>query len=89
VTLVFDYNIEAELFPASGGKFRRQRIKYRRFTTAASAIRFVMEEIPTEFLPGTQLEVDEERFDVNGIRQLYESAEYPLVRRAAAPSTQE
>jgi hypothetical protein len=28
------------------------------------------------------LEVDERRFDSSGIRQLYESPDYPLTRRA-------
>jgi hypothetical protein len=34
------------------------------------------------FFGGAYLEVDGERFDANGIRQLYESDTYPLRRRA-------
>jgi len=41
-----------------------------------------MEELPPELLPGACLEVDEEIFDRDDILRLYESDEYPLVRRA-------
>jgi hypothetical protein len=40
-----------------------------------------MEELPSEFLLGTYLEVEEERFNGKQIRLLYESKEYPLPRR--------
>ncbi len=80
----FDYRAEAELFPKRYRKPRRHPIGYRRFTHAADAIRFAIEELPPEFLMGALLEVDEERYDVHGIRRLYESLDYPLVRRAAA-----
>jgi glycine/D-amino acid oxidase-like deaminating enzyme len=55
---------------------------YGRFARAADAIRFAMEELPPELLPGACLEVDEEIFDRDDILRLYESDEYPLVRRA-------
>ena len=55
---------------------------YRRFARAADAIRFAMEDLPPELLVGAYLEVEQGRFDDEGIRQLYESADYPLVRRA-------
>ena len=36
-------------------------------------------------LNGAYLQVEEARFDQNGIRTLYDSAEFPLARRAPEP----
>jgi hypothetical protein len=80
----FDYNTSAELFAARSRLPRRQAIEYRRFGSAAEAIRFAIEELPPELLAGAYLEVDEERFDGKAIRQLYDSADYPLARSAPA-----
>jgi len=80
----FNYSTEAELFPTRNRGSRRRPIGYRRFAQAADAIRFAIEELPPEFLLGAFLEVDEDRFDSKGIRRLYDSADYPLARRAAA-----
>lgn len=80
----FDYGAAAELF------LRRQKARmmgaatYMRFVAAAEAIRYAVEEIPVSSFPGTFLEVNEERFDSNGIRRLYDSAQYPLSRRPVA-----
>jgi len=78
--VAFDYNREAELFPARTRKSRGKSFGYQRFERAADAIQFAMEVLPAQSLAGAYLEVDEQRFDAEGIRLLYESPEYPLIR---------
>lgn len=78
----FNYSAEAELFPSPLRASRRRPVGYRRFASAAEAIRFAIEDLAPESLAGAYLEVDEERFDSRGIRRLYESSDYPLERRA-------
>lgn len=76
----FDYTAEAELFPTRSWKARSRGVTYKRFEDAAEAVRFAIEELPSECLLGTYLEVEEERFDSRGIRRLYDSTNYPLPR---------
>lgn len=76
----FDYGAPAELFPTRSHKGNRP-MGYRRFTSAAAAIQFAIEELSPELLVGAQLEVDEQRFDREGIRRLYDDSKYPLSRR--------
>ena len=86
----FDYDVVAELFavgdvvallPAKPRRVRRLPIGYGRFARAAYAIRFAIEELPADLLSDTCLRVDQQMFDGDGIRQLYDSQSYPLVRR--------
>ena len=75
----FDYAAPADLFPARSRGHRP--IGYRRFDTAAEAIRYAVEQLPIEFLDGTVLEAGDERVDGTGIRYLYESKDYPLSKK--------
>ena len=75
----FNYNAPADLFPARS-KAGRRPVGYRRFSTAAEAIRFAVEQMPFGFLDGTILEIESVRVDGAGIRVLYESVDYPLVK---------
>ena len=77
----FSFNTSAELFPAAIRKKKRAGFAYRRFGTAAEAVRFAIEELPADSLNGAYLQVEEARFDQNGIRSLYESEAFPLPRR--------
>ena len=79
----FDYNASAELFP-SRGKKNSGGITYKRFSTAAEALRFAVEELPSRGLIGAYLEVDEVRYGFQEVRSLYENAAYPLKRRRTA-----
>lgn len=77
---VFNFSAPADLFPARS-KAGRRPVGYRRFATAAEAIRFAVEQMPVEFLDGTILESENERVDGARIMTLYASPEYPLVRK--------
>jgi hypothetical protein len=74
-----NYDAPAELFPCRI-KHGHGQIKYKRFETAAEAIRFVVEDVPASALHGAYLEVDEARFGRHEIQWLYDSAAYPLCR---------
>lgn len=74
----FNYDAPAELFPAPTRKTKKG--KYRRFDTAADAIRYVVEELPAPMVSGTILETENERLAGDAIRALYDSDDYPLKR---------
>src|SRR2546429_7796685 len=84
VAELFPTRSEAQLFPSRSRRRRREPVGYGRFARAADAIRFAIEELPSELLPEACLEVDEKIFDCHGILRLYESDGYPLARRATS-----
>lgn|SRR5690242_16089540 len=81
----FDYSAPAELF-LGARKSARSRPKcrptYKRFDTAAEALRFVIEGMPAAILPQAWLVVEEARFRSDELRYLYEGVGYPLARAA-------
>jgi hypothetical protein len=54
---------------------------YRRFATAAEAMRFVVEDFPALRTLGARTQVGDARYDSEDIRRLYEISDYPLRRR--------
>ena len=72
----FDYSAPAELFLAKPAKGSRE--KYRRFATAAEALRHAVEELRMPKAFGAWLEVGDERFDSSAIQRLYDADDYPL-----------
>ena len=76
----FDYDAPADFFAARSRKGGAMR--YRRFDTAAEAIRFAVEELPAPMLVGVYLQVEDERFDGDQIRDVYDSAACPFARAA-------
>jgi hypothetical protein len=80
----FDYDAAAELFPGRHKPRMIGAVTYKRFSAAGEAIRYAVEVLPASSFLGAFLEVNDERFNSNEIRRLYESVEYPLPRRGAA-----
>jgi hypothetical protein len=76
----FDYAAPAEMFMARAKFARRSPIAYRRFETAAEAIRFAVEQVHASLLVGAIMEVEEQRYDHRGIRELYDREAYPFAR---------
>jgi hypothetical protein len=74
----FDYAAPAELFPTRHKA--RTQMRYKRFETAAEAVRFAVEDVAATALHGAYLEVDEVRFGSEGIHALYDNAAFPLKR---------
>jgi hypothetical protein len=83
VTPKFDYTASAELYfcRVLG---RTQSMSYSHFDTAARAIEFAVEELGAVALRQISLEVDEQRFEQDEIRCLYDAVDYPPKRGNAS-----
>jgi len=77
----FDFNAPAELYP-SRSRRARGPFTYKRFDTAAEAVRFAFEDMQQGALLGATLEVNEQRYTEHDMRALYESEAFPLKRNA-------
>jgi hypothetical protein len=73
---LFNHHAPAELFLAK--PMKGSRTKYRRFATAAEAIRYAVEDLRTPRAFGAWLQVGDERFNSVEIQRLYDDGEYPL-----------
>lgn len=80
----FNYGSPAELFTGRGWGAGGRPMTYRRFATGADAIRFAIETLPAAVLVATVIQIDEDRFDSQQIREFYDSADYPLKRTPPA-----
>jgi hypothetical protein len=85
-TTAFDYRAPAELFMAKRKGGARQPLGYRRFATAAEAIRFAIEENQAVRALGAWMQVGDDRFDGEDIQRLYDSVDYPLRRQTSKRS---
>lgn len=83
--MTFEYGSPAELFMTKRKGGPRQRLGYRRFTTAAEAIRFAVEDFPAMRNLAAWVQVGDERFDSEDIHRLYERDDYPVRRRTSYP----
>ena len=82
-----NYRSEAGLYqPVQRGSKpgKAAPIGYKRFKTAADAIRFAIEQLPSYLLAGVSLEVGDDRYDARQVRELYYGA-YPLKRHHPRP----
>jgi hypothetical protein len=84
----FDFNAPAELFPSRNRKIAN-KVRYRRFDTAADAIRYAVEELPEPLLLGAYIEINESRLGHKDIRALYDSESYPLPKAAVVIAAEE
>jgi len=66
----FDYTAAAELFIAKRSGGPRGPLGYRRFASAAEAIRFAVEELPGARMLGAFMQVGDLRFDAAYARSI-------------------
>lgn len=81
---VADGRSQADAERARSRATYRNSLSYRRFASAAEAIRYAIEELLPAELGATVLVVDGDRHEPAAIRALYAAAAYPLRRRGGA-----
>lgn len=76
-----DWAAPAELY-SSVATFKTRNSRYMRFPTAAEAVRFAIEEMPSASLRALAIECGDNRHEGEAIRALYLGTDYPLQRLA-------
>jgi len=80
----FNSEAAADLYsPRRPGSARP--LNYQRFTSASEAIRFAVEGLPAAVLLGTYLEVEDQRYGAQEIRQLYELGRWHQIGETNVP----
>lgn len=74
-----DWTEPAELY-AQSGAFHGRNARYFRFSSAAEAIRFAIEDMPAAALRSMAVESGDNRYEGSEIRALYDAQDYPLER---------
>jgi hypothetical protein len=76
----FNYEMPGEFYSRRNQGMKPTGLTYQRFRTAAEAIRFAIEALPSAAFAGCMLEAGGERFGAKELRALYASPRYPLQR---------
>jgi hypothetical protein len=79
VNAALDWTEPAELYAVLGA-FHARNAQYFRFSSAAEAIRFAIEDMPAAALRGMAVESGDNRYEGQQIRALYDAQDYPLER---------
>jgi len=74
------YNLEASLYYAKHASSYRKALVLRRFASAAEAICFAVEDLPTKLLGGCSIEVEDSYYFGQEIRPLYDDHAFPSRR---------
>jgi hypothetical protein len=76
----FNYDMPGEFYSRKRQGSRLSGLSYQRFDTAAEAIRFAIEDLPSAEFTSCMLEANGERFGARELKALYASPRYPLQR---------
>ena len=75
-----NFDTPAELYSSRNHRAGRfSGLKYRRFETLAEAVKYAVEEIPTQ-LHFARIETGDSSFRAAEIKELYGSSDFPLPR---------
>jgi hypothetical protein len=79
--IYFNYNASVDFYSRRSPGKKASSLTFQRFDTAAEAIRFAIEDLPSAAFGGCMLEADGERFGAKELKELYASPRYPLPRK--------